>query len=134
MLDILSSAPYFLIILIVFSALYHGIKHRSRDSIKDPSGQLVRRIYFYTLTLISILMIAFGVVQTSTFILEGIFGESLTGAPPERAAIGISLIRSEEHTSELQSLVNLVCRLMLKKKKKNTSATHALDLDHILSR
>ena len=92
MLDILSSAPYFLIILIVFSALYHGIKHRSRDSIKDPSGQLVRRIYFYTLTLISILMIAFGVVQTSTFILEGIFGESLTGAPPERAAIGISLI------------------------------------------
>src|SRR5438046_10752852 len=31
--------------------------------------------------------------------------------------------RSEEHTSELQSLTNLVCRLLLekKKKKKNTS-------------
>ena len=28
--------------------------------------------------------------------------------------------RSEEHTSELQSLVNLVCRLLLDKKKKNT--------------
>ena len=28
--------------------------------------------------------------------------------------------RSEEHTSELQSLVNLVCRLLLEKKKKNT--------------
>ena len=27
------------------------------------------------------------------------------------------LIRSEEHTSELQSLVNLVCRLLLEKKK-----------------
>ena len=26
-------------------------------------------------------------------------------------------IRSEEHTSELQSLVNLVCRLLLEKKK-----------------
>ena len=26
--------------------------------------------------------------------------------------------RSEEHTSELQSLVNLVCRLLLEKKKK----------------
>src|SRR5438477_5148400 len=34
--------------------------------------------------------------------------------------------RSEEHTSELQSHVNLVCRLLLEKKKKNinTSAHH----------
>src|SRR5438093_9093330 len=29
------------------------------------------------------------------------------------------LERSEEHTSELQSLTNLVCRLLLEKKKKN---------------
>src|SRR5258706_6346227 len=28
--------------------------------------------------------------------------------------------RSEEHTSELQSLTNLVCRLLLEKKNKNT--------------
>src|SRR5437016_7907034 len=28
--------------------------------------------------------------------------------------------RSEEHTSELQSLTNLVCRLLLEKKKKET--------------
>src|SRR5258706_5297342 len=30
--------------------------------------------------------------------------------------------RSEEHTSELQSLTNLVCRLLLEKKKKQTIA------------
>src|SRR2546426_5841388 len=30
--------------------------------------------------------------------------------------------RSEEHTSELQSPCNLVCRLLLEKKKKNTNA------------
>src|SRR5258706_10576461 len=30
-------------------------------------------------------------------------------------------IRSEEHTSELQSLTNLVCRLLLEKKKKSQS-------------
>src|SRR5438046_8175143 len=29
-----------------------------------------------------------------------------------------ALVRSEEHTSELQSLTNLVCRLLLEKKKK----------------
>src|SRR5438477_10762287 len=32
---------------------------------------------------------------------------------------GIPRRRSEEHTSELQSHVNLVCRLLLEKKKKN---------------
>src|SRR5690242_20813476 len=30
-------------------------------------------------------------------------------------------VRSEEHTSELQSHVNLVCRLLLEKKKKKTN-------------
>src|SRR5262249_60882445 len=30
----------------------------------------------------------------------------------------LELLRSEEHTSELQSLTNLVCRLLLEKKKK----------------
>src|SRR5688572_30940209 len=32
--------------------------------------------------------------------------------------------RSEEHTSELQSQSNLVCRLLLEKKKKNKNKTH----------
>src|SRR2546422_7435083 len=31
--------------------------------------------------------------------------------------------RSEEHTSELQSRLHLVCRLLLEKKKKNTTRT-----------
>src|SRR5438876_11620812 len=43
-------------------------------------------------------------VQESFFIQEKIAGEN----------------RSEEHTSELQSPVHLVCRLLLEKKKKNT--------------
>src|SRR2546430_14406074 len=32
--------------------------------------------------------------------------------------------RSEEHTSELQSQSNLVCRLLLEKKKKSTNRVH----------
>src|SRR5438093_6162369 len=32
-------------------------------------------------------------------------------------------IRSEEHTSELQSLTNLVCRLLLEKKKKKNKTS-----------
>src|SRR5687768_17983089 len=33
-------------------------------------------------------------------------------------------LRSEEHTSELQSRLHLVCRLLLEKKKKHKSNTH----------
>src|SRR5262245_63381761 len=37
-----------------------------------------------------------------------------------RKALGLTpWLRSEEHTSELQSLRHLVCRLLLEKKKKN---------------
>src|SRR2546427_7675481 len=34
-------------------------------------------------------------------------------------ALAATLVRSEEHTSELQSQSNLVCRLLLEKKKQN---------------
>src|SRR5205085_7721948 len=34
------------------------------------------------------------------------------------AAVSDEIVRSEEHTSELQSQSNLVCRLLLEKKKK----------------
>src|SRR2546427_8573225 len=39
-------------------------------------------------------------------------------ANPRNAAAGSLKTRSEEHTSELQSQSNLVCRLLLEKKKK----------------
>src|SRR5688572_31639585 len=35
-------------------------------------------------------------------------------------------VRSEEHTSELQSQSNLVCRLLLEKKKKHTNVSRLL--------
>src|SRR5690606_41311570 len=42
--------------------------------------------------------------------------------------------RSEEHTSELQSRENLVCRLLLEKKKQGTEATVLLHAAHELPR
>src|SRR2546422_2778880 len=44
-------------------------------------------------------------------------GASPSGALPEVLPHAISLERSEEHTSELQSRLHLVCRLLLEKKK-----------------
>src|SRR2546425_2950749 len=40
---------------------------------------------------------------------------------PVRAILKSKSIRSEEHTSELQSLAYLVCRLLLEKKQKNVA-------------
>src|SRR5438105_9485100 len=39
--------------------------------------------------------------------------------------VGKGCFRSEEHTSELQSRVDLVCRLLLEKKKKKRQQTEA---------
>src|SRR5438045_6716442 len=46
----------------------------------------------------------------ATIFTDGYNGQSYT-------SIGSNLHRSEEHTSELQSLRHLVCRLLLEKKK-----------------
>src|SRR5690606_42049397 len=46
----------------------------------------------------------------------GIFLKMTQDNPASRTKAGIA-IRSEEHTSELQSRENLVCRLLLEKKK-----------------
>src|SRR5256885_4483543 len=41
-------------------------------------------------------------------------------SPPSRWTPSRAPVRSEEHTSELQSPCNLVCRLLLEKKKNNS--------------
>src|SRR5690242_21212421 len=68
------------------------------------------------------------------FVIEGQL--SFTRSPNGRVnvegvntSVAINIPRSEEHTSELQSHVNLVCRLLLEKKKKKKNkmqqtATH----------
>src|SRR5260221_5988682 len=57
-------------------------------------------------------------------------------APPSSAALALTPTRSDEHTSELQSHSDLVCRLLLEKKKKNFPAvpdssreTHELSMN-----
>src|SRR5262249_62397067 len=60
-------------------------------------------------------------------------GRIATGAEPLRLGRHAAALRlrSEEHTSELQSLTNLVCRLLLEKKKKTAAEIRELNLnDH----
>src|SRR2546429_5083958 len=50
-----------------------------------------------------------------------------TGIEPDLALVKYKkLVRSEEHTSELQSRLHLVCRLLLEKKKNKQQRLHTL--------
>src|SRR5436853_5074418 len=67
--------------------------------------------------------------RSTLFPYTTLFRSSRGGRPhPSRTwSPGHAARRSEEHTSELQSLRHLVCRLLLEKKKKKRSASHILD-------
>src|SRR5437016_14341776 len=61
--------------------------------------------------------------QAAVAELEALDGQVAEVADEERRLSVAGQQRSEEHTSELQSLTNLVCRLLLEKKKKATKDT-----------
>src|SRR5436309_8005308 len=61
-------------------------------------------------------------IAADTQLAQATIAATSSGAAAEAARAGrkrASWARSEEHTSELQSRENLVCRLLLEKKKKN---------------
>src|SRR5690242_21455060 len=60
------------------------------------------------------------------------FYSNVLGMPLIKALDLPDGMRSEEHTSELQSHVNLVCRLLLEKKKKNKTCTTTMTADDAL--
>src|SRR5256885_9834591 len=71
-------------------------------------------------------------------LIECVSGSRAISLPASAAAVAKSMLRistaygrrSEEHTSELQSPCNLVCRLLLEKKKRHASCrTHAVLCD-----
>src|SRR4030043_1887857 len=55
------------------------------------------------------------------------------GATRHGALISLSKRRSEEHTSELQSRLHLVCRLLLEKKKHNDCWSYNAVSSHVIS-
>src|SRR5256886_7568822 len=66
-------------------------------------------------------MLAMGIVTASQ--LSRLASGQSTTTPQTSMATGAYFDRSEEHTSELQSQSNLVCRLLLEKKKTQVLVT-----------
>src|SRR5205814_8674214 len=69
----------------------------------------------YTLSLHDALPICFGTRDVGA---DAIAEDDVGVTAGEKNALAVDANRSEEHTSELQSLRHLVCRLLLEKKKK----------------
>src|SRR5215510_15185878 len=71
-----------------------------------------------------------------TLVIEDLAHAFFPGSPLEDVrprialAITLTLARSEEHTSELQSRGHLVCRLLLEKKKTTLFAYYVLLISH----
>src|ERR1019366_9961923 len=87
---------------------------------REKSGSPVHRFFF--------LMIR-RPPRSTLFPYTTLFRSSIFPLPPG-STIGIlgggqlGMPRSEEHTSELQSLTNLVCRLLLENKQTTTGHSH----------
>src|SRR5205823_9081545 len=59
-----------------------------------------------------------------------VHGRALIGVAERAPPLGHAYERSEEHTSELQSLAYLVCRLLLEKKKKTRTKFSNLSISN----
>src|SRR3989454_3029913 len=60
--------------------------------------------------------------------------QALLAAVAAITGVSDALVRSEEHTSELQSPCNLVCRLLLEKKKKTKKTRRDRHEKHVCER
>src|SRR2546422_2971588 len=83
---------------------------RSYNGVSEPTAELLMRVNEAEANRIGMTPLDVGSAISA----------ALLGVP----AGEIRTERSEEHTSELQSRLHLVCRLLLEKKKMNFSALH----------
>src|SRR2546429_6704981 len=90
----------------------------------------------YTLSLHDALPIFGRVGDLADFLVDGV--NACLARPGDHADFADKMVallndpqRSEEHTSELQSRLHLVCRLLLEKKKKNVQYLRLLTLFYI---
>src|SRR5207249_9953834 len=73
--------------------------------------------------LASLALTAYGLGAVSGRVASGIVSDRIGTFTTIRLGYALQLVRSEEHTSELQSRFDLVCRLLLEKKKNKEKQT-----------
>src|SRR5438874_10183013 len=72
-------------------------------------------------------------VQVENGIAHDLAGSMIGDIAAAITVMKFDALRSEEHTSELQSRRDLVCRLLLEKKKRSDTALEQHQRDHVFS-
>src|SRR5260370_5132903 len=102
----------------------------SHSNSASPSNRMPRKARLITSVLLATLLVL--LLRESPAVSGSTGAPSLAdqGNPTEPLVIVVNrsnpVDRSEEHTSELQSHLNLVCRLLLEKKKRTASARFSI--------
>lgn len=91
MFEILGLIPFLLILAALSTAIYLIFSKKEIGSQESPS-KVIRRLYFYSVTLVGLLMTTGGTVQIIQFILEGIVSNNVIQQSPEKVASGVALI------------------------------------------
>src|SRR2546422_8167523 len=102
--------------IVYFSFFFFLMIRRPPRSTLFPYTTLFRSAYSIAFTVLESLS---GVIDWDVRVLASDIDTDVLA----RAERGVYLARSEEHTSELQSRLHLVCRLLLEKKKTTTANT-----------
>src|SRR5687768_8364245 len=107
------------------AATFGGVSS-SADSLLGTrqAGNLLTKTSWWGGALFLFLSLILSIVSTNRRAPRSVLDQAFTQpvAPATPAPAG-GAARSEEHTSELQSRLHLVCRLQLEKKKKKTKTT-----------
>ena len=88
--------PVALIGLIVYGVVVWrrraSASEQAQDGDDDPGIGTVRRLYFYFVAFVSLMMTATGVVLLLQFVLDAVFGDAVISDSTTRLAAGVSLI------------------------------------------
>src|SRR2546422_4245296 len=114
--------------IVAFTGAFHGrlfasLAATDRPDYRKPFEPLVPGVHIVPLEDWAAADRSISANRTAAVIVEPVQGEGgVRPVDPEWLAF-LRELRSEEHTSELQSRLHLVCRLLLEKKKKKNSSS-----------
>lgn len=90
---LLALVPFLVLVIIVAAIVTAAVLWRRRDTTTDPGIGTVKRLYFYTVSFVALMVAANGVVLIVEFILEGLFrGPAVVSPSSIRLAAGLSMV------------------------------------------
>ncbi len=89
-MEFLASLPLLLFLTLVGAAIYAIVQWRRRER-DDPGIGTIRRLYFYGVSFVALLMTANGIVQIARFPLDGLLGPDLLASSSSGLAAGLAL-------------------------------------------